>query len=108
VREVERRCPYCKGRIYTDAGCQNCKVGATYPKPAAEPVLVVYDVERNQRLRQEGDARCKAPEPVISDEMVDRWQALDRELRKTHFYTDVTCYEYERERLRRWLTSVRK
>lgn len=22
-----RRCPYCAGRIYTDAGCQNCKRG---------------------------------------------------------------------------------
>jgi hypothetical protein len=33
-------------------------------KPASEPVPVVYDVERNQRLRQEGDARCKAAEPV--------------------------------------------
>jgi hypothetical protein len=46
VREVERRCPYCAGRIYTDAGCQNCKVGTTYPKPAPEPVPVAQGIER--------------------------------------------------------------
>lgn len=35
VEEPERRCPYCAGLIYSDAGCQNCKVGSVWPKPVA-------------------------------------------------------------------------
>ena len=47
-----RRCPYCAGVIYTDAGCQNCKVGSTHPRPATT------DAGREDALRRLNGDLC--------------------------------------------------
>jgi hypothetical protein len=88
----ERRCPYCAGRIYTDAGCQNCKVGTTYPKPAPEPVPVA-----------QGDAPILARLRAENANLVAAWQerAESAEASLAACRADAERYEWMRAELLR-------
>jgi hypothetical protein len=83
AREVEACVICCADEPYTGT-CGSSDPRALCNKPAAEPVPV-----------------------VITDEMVDKWHRLDNELRKTRFYADEPAYEYDRERLHRWMEAIK-
>jgi hypothetical protein len=90
----ERRCPYCAGHIYTDAGCQNCKVGTTYPKPAPESAPVAQESSLISRLRIM--ATDYAPGSILRNTIEQAIETIARRVEphcSEHVQFDIDCLD---------------